>query len=190
MAKAEENKEGGGEAPKKKSKKMLIIVAAAVLVLLLGGGGIAFALMGSKEKRPEEPKPPLLKVAKLESFMVNLGEPSAFIKAVILLEYDQNALDRVIAGKGSGGGHGYGGGAAGGGAPDPTALPMHMKDREPMIRDAIIRVFASKKALEVLSPDGKDQLKEEIVESVNEALGYHEPVVTGVYFTEFIVQQG
>jgi flagellar FliL protein len=95
----------------------------------------------------------------------------------------------VIAGHGSGGGHGYGGGAAGGGAPpDPTALPEVMLAREPMVRDAIIRVLASKRAVEVLTIDGKERLKEEIVESVNEALQFSESTVTNVYFAEFIVQ--
>ncbi len=193
MAKAEEaKKEAGAEAPKKKGNKMVLIIVVALVVLLLGGGGIAFALMsgGKEESHEDKVVVPVLKVAKLDSFMVNLGDPSAFIKATILLEYDQNVLDKILQGQGSGGGHGYGGGAAGGGAPDPTALPGLMQGREPMMRDAIIRVFASKKALEVLSPDGKDQLKEEITESVNEALGFDEPLVTGVYFTEFIIQQG
>jgi flagellar FliL protein len=193
MAKAAEvkkEKEEGAEAPKKKGNKMIPIIAVALLVLLVGGG-MGFAFMGGgKETEPEEVHvEPLLKIAKLEPFIVNLGEHTAFIKVSLLLEYDQHILDSVIAGHGSGGGHGYGGGAAGGGAPpDPTALPEVMLAREPMVRDAIIRVLASKRAVEVLTIDGKERLKEEIVESVNEALQFSESTVTNVYFAEFIVQ--
>jgi flagellar FliL protein len=193
MAKAEEaKKEGEGEAPKKGSKKLLVIIAL-VVVVLLGGGGAAMALMGGEKKeeiKKEEVAPPVLKLAKMEAFLVNLSEQSSFLKAVILIEYDETILHRVLAAQTAGGGSGHGGGAGGGGGGggDPHALPRGMAEKEPMLRDAIIRVFVSKKSAEVLSGEGKDRLKEELVEGINEALAFDEPVVTNIYFTEFIVQ--
>ena len=63
-----------------------------------------------------------------------------------------------------------------------------MQAREPMMRDAVIRVLSSKKAVDVLSPEGKEKLKEELVEAINEAIGLEEGPVVNVYFTEFIIQ--
>jgi flagellar basal body-associated protein FliL len=40
----------------------------------------------------------------------------------------------------------------------------------------------------MLTPDGKERLKEEIVEGVNEAVGMADPAVNRVFFTEFIIQ--
>ena len=193
MAKAEEEKkEGEGEAPKKGSKKMLVIIIA-VVVLLLGGGGAAMAFMGGEkkeDKKKEEHVEPVLKLAKMDPFLVNLSEQTSFLKAVILIEYDETILHRVLAAHSEEGGSGHGGGASGGGGEGggSQALPHGMAEREGMLRDAIIRVFVSKKSSEVLSGEGKDRLKEELVEGINEALAYEEPVVTNVYFTEFIVQ--
>ena len=57
-----------------------------------------------------------------------------------------------------------------------------------MINDAIIRVLSSKTTEAVLSPDGKEQLKEELVEAINDASGLDEAAVANVYFTDFIIQ--
>ena len=61
-------------------------------------------------------------------------------------------------------------------------------ERLPMIKDAVIKVLSSKKAEEVLSADGKEHLKEELIEAINEAIGLEEGPVTGIYFEDFIVQ--
>ncbi len=58
----------------------------------------------------------------------------------------------------------------------------------PMLRDAILRVLASKKAEKLLTVEGKDSLKDEIVEVANVALGYEEPLIVNVYFQEFLIQ--
>jgi len=192
MAKAEEaKKEVEVEAPKKGGKKMLVIIIALVVVLL-GGGGAAMAFMGGEkkdDKKKEEKVEPVLKLAKMDTFLVNLSEQSSFLKAVILMEYDETILRRVLEARSAEGGSGHGGGAGGGGGgADPQALPHGMVEKDAILRDAIIRVFVSKKAAEVLSGEGKDRLKEELVEAINEALGYDEAPVTNVYFTEFIVQ--
>ena len=63
-----------------------------------------------------------------------------------------------------------------------------MAARETQIRDVIIRILSSKHADDLLTQDGKERLKEELLEGINEAVGLEEPAVTGVYFTEFIIQ--
>jgi flagellar FliL protein len=194
MAKKEEaHGEGHAEeAPKPKGKKKLLIIVTVVMLLL--GGGAAFFLLGGKKEEPKKEEEEHVeevhhyKTAELEPFIVNLSENNRFLKTTILLEYDPKALE-ATGEHGSGGeesgGHGSGGGEEGGGG--KGGLPEAMAGRLPMIRDAIIRVLSSKKVEEVLSGDGKEKLKEDLIESCNEAIGI-EGAVVGVYFTEFIVQ--
>jgi len=184
---SEEKKPQAEPAPK--SKKLLFIIIG-VLVLFVAGGGAFFAMQAGVEKQAE-PKEiePFLKLAKLEPFIVNLSQQNAFVKVTMLLEYDQNILDAAAGGEGKGGGHGYGGGAGGGSAaPPPDAMPAELIGREPMIRDAILRVLSSKRPIEVLSIPGKEELKEELIEAVNEAAAMAEGPITNIYFVEFIVQ--
>jgi len=91
-----------------------------------------------------------------------------------------------------GSGHGdeaeeEGGGGSGGGEA-VAAVPHTITAKMPAIRDAIISVLSSKKAQDVLTLDGKDLLKEEILEGANEALGLDEEIFVRVDFVEFLVQ--
>ena len=190
--KKEEKKEGEAAeagAPKK-SKKKLIIIVAAVLVLAIGGG--AFMFLGKKEVKPEdgehaeaEPEQHYETVA-LDSIIVNLSENASFLKVKMILEYDPKVVLRAKAGHGGGGG--YGGGGAGGEGEKDGGLPGVLGEKEPNIRDAIIRVMSSKKAEEVLTKDGKEQLKQELIEAINEATGLDEPAITNIFFVEFVIQ--
>jgi flagellar basal body-associated protein FliL len=40
----------------------------------------------------------------------------------------------------------------------------------------------------MLTGEGKERLKEELVEGVNEAVGLEDPAVNRIFFTEFIIQ--
>ena len=178
-----------GESKPKKGKGKLIIIIVVVLALV--GGGAAFMLGGGKaeEKKVEEEeveKEKHYETAELETFVVNLGESASFIKVTMLVEYDPELLHAAHGGEA--GGEGHGGGASGGGEEKKGGLPPAMEARKPMIRDAVIRVLSSKKAAEVLSKDGKEQLRQELVEAINEAIGMEEGPVVQVYFTDFIIQ--
>ena len=193
-AKDEEEKTEGAPAEevKPKSKKKLISIIA-VVVLLLGGGAGAFLMMGGEKKDPaheeEKAREEVLSYAtvELDPFIVNLSENSSFLKVKILLEYDPSLVGGASGG-GAGGAGGTGGGHGGGGAGGEKGLPGIMGEREPMIRDAIIRVISGKKAAGVLSLEGKEQLKEELIEAINEAIGLDEAPVVNLYFVDFIVQ--
>jgi flagellar FliL protein len=190
MSEEAEKKEGGEEhaEPPKSKKKLLIIVV--VLLLAIGGG--AFAMLGGSKppaaetEEVEEKKE--YKLAEVETLVVNLSESTSFLKTKLLLEYDPSVLHPVgEEGAEGGGGHGGGHGGGGGGA-SPTAMPPELVPRLPMIQDAIIRVLSSKRATDVLTNAGKETLKQELIEAINEVTGFDEPVVVNVYFTEFIIQ--
>lgn len=193
-AKKEEAAAEGAEA-KPKSKKKLIFIVVGVVVLI-AGAGVPMLLMGGgeepalvEEEHHEEVK--RLETADLGIFVVNLSDTSAFLKAKIMIEFDAALVEKqtAVAEGGEGGGGGHGGGAGGGGGEAKAGgLPPHFMKRESQIKDAIIRVLSSKKADDLLTTEGKDRLKDELIEGVNEAIGLEEPPVVGVYFTEFIIQ--
>ncbi len=191
MAKDEEKQEGKeaapaaeGEAAPKSKKKLIIIVAVAAVVVI---GAAAFFMMGGKKEEGAEGKPEEhaeehkhYEQAELQTFIVNLSETSNFLKVKLLLEYDAEILAK--AGGEAGGGHG------GGEGEKAAGLPGVLGTREAMIQDAVIKVLSSKKAADVLTIEGKEQIKEELLEAINEASQLEEPPIVAVYFKEFIVQ--
>jgi len=157
MAK-EEDDDGKGkkEADTKKGSNTLLFIIIGVLVLIIIGGGVAFMMMGKStphasvgEGEADEPEadedvhagelPGY--IMPLETFIVNLSEPSRFLKVTIALGFQE-----------------------------PEA-PAGAEESIPKMRDAIIRVVSSKKATDVLSNDGKDRLAQEMKYNVNKALG-------------------
>jgi flagellar FliL protein len=62
------------------------------------------------------------------------------------------------------------------------------KEQVAPIRDAILTVLSSKTLKELSTPKGREALKEELVEKVNEAASEEEDIVGKVYFTAFATQ--
>lgn len=196
MANKEEEKKEGEEAPKPKSKKKLIIIIVPVVLVILGVVG--FLVLGGKKPEVKEGEEAgqaqheavakKLQIIKLEPFVVNLSENTSFLKTSILIEFDPVIMEKAT-GATAAKGAAHGGGAAGEGekkAESPESAVF--TEREPMIRDAIIRVLASKKVQDVITTDGKEKLKEELIEAVNEALDLAEDPVVNIYFVDFIIQ--
>lgn len=63
-----------------------------------------------------------------------------------------------------------------------------LKDEMPVIRHNIIFILTEKGVEDIITSEGKRALAEEIKQKVNEVLSPRKVRVTGVYFTEFIVQ--
>lgn len=198
MATKEIKKEEAEEvvAPPKKSKKLMIIIAAAVIVTLSLGAGLGYVLGHKKAatgdaahteaqqaeekkdaKKDEVKKPPVF--VALEPFTVNLQPDNAtgeqFLQVVISLRVADEKKGEEL------------------------------KAFMPQIRHEILSLAGAKKASEVISPDGRDILAEDIKDVVNEVLGYEAPKrskrkkkdapaeedeapVMSVFFTQFIVQ--
>ena len=183
-----EKKEGEEAAEvKPKSKKKLIIIIAAVV--LLAGGGAAAMLMGGaeppkegEEQATEEPIKHYLSFT-MDPIIVNLSENASFLKIKLTIEYDPEIIAHA-----SGEGEGHGGGGAGGEGEGAGGPPAIIAEKEAQVKDAIIRVLASKSPADVLTSDGKETLKEELIEAVNEAIGLEEGPVVNIYFHEFLVQ--
>jgi flagellar FliL protein len=161
----EEPKPGG-------SNKLLIVVIALLLVLLLAaGGGVAYFMFlkpapSAADAAPGGAKPDAAagemavegQAAELDPFIVNLASSGVdrYLKAVIVLQLSS------------------------------PAVAAEIDKRKPQIKDSIITVLSSKTPEEVLSIQGKYDLKLELVKRINSLLS--QGVVREMYFTEFVVQ--
>ena len=92
----------------------------------------------------------------LETFIVNLQVKGSFLKTSIQLEFTE------------------------------PVLPKTIESEVPKIRDAVIRVLSAKGSAEILTAEGKERLREELRDAINQTLGAED--VSKVYFTEFIIQ--
>lgn len=149
------------EAPKKKSIAPLLII---LVLLVAGGGGAAWFFLHkgkTAEAAPEVNTPEF--VVHLDTFTVNLADPEEghFLRITIDL----------------GLGH------------PPKGAAEHNFGDFPVARarDAILSVLTVGKADVLLTPDGKAQLKHDLIQALQDKVP--EADVRNVYFTEFIVQR-
>jgi flagellar FliL protein len=162
------------ETPKKKSNTLVI---ALVAVIVLGGAGFgAWRFLPKKgaaaAEEPEEAtskkhskkKRAVKSVMHLESFVVNLngeGETGYLRIGIDLGLEEEEAGGEEAKKKGAG----------------PT----------PIIRDTVLTVLAKSTSAELLTVEGKEKLKKDLLEALEERVP--DVGVLEVYFTEFIVQR-
>lgn len=115
--------------------------------------------------------------------IINLTDPSGrkYIRVAVVLEFNPPAVDPE-AKEESGGGHGGEETAA-----DPiTEFTTEVTAKLPVIDDNIITLLSSKSFEQLYTAEGKEGLRNEIRDRINQALpGY---TVIAVYFTEFVVE--
>lgn len=162
---AEEVEAKVDETPKKGGKSKFLLIIIVALVLALGGGFFAFKMFGpgahkdeKTEKKKEEKNINLEKtyLFPLDPFVVNLAEHGRFLKMSIQLEYDDPKQEEII------------------------------KQKSPILRDAIITLMSSKSVDSISGAEGKMQLKDEVLLRVNQIMG--KDFFRNVYFTEFVMQ--
>jgi flagellar FliL protein len=175
-----------------KSKKMLIIIVAAVLVLAIGGGGAFFVLKKKAASADEEAvddhapaataahdknkAPP--EYLPMDNMVVNLANPGG--ERVAQIGVTLELLDKDSA----------------------AAVKGYM----PSIRSGVLQLVAKRTAEELLSPEGKEQLTQDILRETSIPFGGGEeeeeaptkktkkkkaPVqypVVAVHYSSFIVQ--
>jgi flagellar protein FliL len=159
--KEEEGQEEEKKKPAKSGNKNLIIVVV-ILVLSLAGGAFAYMhFAGGKGKSEEvkgEDKKSMVKTVliALDPFVVNLAEQGRFLKVSMQFELGDALNQPQVA------------------------------EKTPQLRDAIITLVSSKSADAVSSPEGKFQLKDELLLRANQAMG--KDIFKNLYFTEFVMQ--
>jgi flagellar FliL protein len=148
----------------KKSKKGLVLTLAALVVLGGGGAGAYFFYMKpptaeAKEPEPEPAEPP--GIVAMEPFVVNLADAgvSRFLRV---------NLSIVVSGE------------------------EHAKELEEdavakaRVRSTILELLAQQHAEQLVTPEGKEELKKQIAERVAHAA--HDLKVVDVLFSEFVIQ--
>ncbi|ACG57340.1 flagellar basal body-associated protein FliL [Hydrogenobaculum sp. Y04AAS1] len=150
------------EIGKTGGKKKLIFILIPVILLLIGGGaGAYFFLIHKKRESTKQMVVASQKLGvmyNLGSFLVNLADKNAntYAKVSITLELSNEKVQQEVV------------------------------KRLPIIKDAIINLLSSKTYDEIRTPEGKEELRLELIKRINAIL------VTGgvqnIYFTQFIVQ--
>ena len=149
---------------KKGGKKFLLLIIIGVVLLAGVGGGAYFFLFAKSTPPPEEkkaqepPEPEVGPFLQLDPFIVNLADPTGhrYLRAKITLEFRNDEAYQKA------------------------------NERIPQINDAIIMVLSSKTVEEMLSPEGKLELRLELIRKLNDLLGANS--VKNIYFTQFVVQ--
>ncbi len=147
--------------------KMIRILIPIVGVLIAGaaGGMLAGKVFGSNKGNPKEKtshtetKHEVKATHELSEFIVNLADknPPHFAKVTIAL-----------------------------GLNEPIHNEEEMKKHEPPIRDAVLELLTAKHYEELLAPEGKAELKKQILKRVQDIIG--EEKVSEIYFTNFAMQ--
>ncbi|MBQ5948604.1 flagellar basal body-associated protein FliL [Massilia sp. ST3] len=171
-AKADPKADAADAAPAGSKKKLMIMIAAAVLVLGAGaGGGWYFSQSGAhaeeapaKEHKKKKKKDDDVKAeyVPVEAFTVNLQPENGE-------QYLQVQFTLQIAG------------------PEQVQL---VKDNMAVVRNRVLLLLSGKKASEISTVEGKQQLAAEIQAAVKEPFEKDgdEQEVTDVLFTSFIIQ--
>lgn len=171
-----------GEVIEKKPKGNMVLIAIIVMlvVLLLGGGAAAFFLLGSSDEQStvtapaaqqQDGKPEKKKGSKKSTDHLTIGPmyPMAPFVVNLLSETGNRFLKVAIDLELS----------------DIKAQP-EIDHKKSLIRDIIIRTFSSKTFEEISTLKGKDKLKEEVLDKINENLS--DGQIKNIYFTDFVVQ--
>ena len=153
-------------APAKKSRGVPIVLTVIVALLAGGGGGAYWFLFRATPDAQAAaalppPAPPPTGIIPLEPFVVNLADASGsrFLRVTLSLVVPTKAQAKEFE-------------------EDKIA---HMR-----VRSAILELLAQKRATDLVTADGKNELKKAIAEGVAHAA--HELQVADVLFSEFLVQ--
>lgn len=161
MAEEEVKKEqakGGGK------KKLFLFLILGVVIIAVAAGGM-FILLGKKgeegkdtktNKKAHNPKNALF--IDFDPIIVNLLDPTG-------KRYLQVKLSLEVADK---------------------KIEEEVKKREPVIKDVILQVLSGKTVEEVVVPEAKEKIKQELLKRINETLG--EELITNIYITQYIVE--
>jgi flagellar FliL protein len=143
---------------KPKPIKLFMILGIGVLLLGAAGGGAWFFFLKGKSTPPPASAATNGHIYKIEPFLVNLADPgqSRYLKVTLHLESNQEKPD------------------------------ADFEKRQPQLRDAILIILSSKQCREIMTPEGKAALREEIKGRANQVLVNLK--AQNIFFTEFVIQ--
>lgn len=150
------------EEPKKKSRTMPLIILALVLLLVGGGGFFAYTTFIAPPETtvvpPTESASAIGEMITLNEFVVNLADPKGkrYLKCKISLEVESVEAKERVA------------------------------KIAPKLRDIVIMLLTSLAFEEVMTPEGKIRIRNELLERFNQAA--RPDRIRNLYFSDFVVQ--
>ncbi len=163
---AEEEKPKEGEAPAEdagaKKKRMMLMIGMSLvqipIVLLLGHFVIRPMIAPENPEVVEEPVPERGLIMMFEDITVNVtaNRGSKFLRLKMGVEYEDPKTEAELA------------------------------ERTPEIRDLVISAISGRSAEQLISAEGKKQLKDELKNRIDTTV--QEGGVMNVYFSEFVIQ--
>jgi flagellar basal body-associated protein FliL len=153
----------------------LLLGAAVAAAIVMGIVPLPFGPAAEARAAVEKAKPPVTVMYPTKEQVVNLSDKAAakYLKVDVTLEFiDDKYKDPPV------------GPAV---TAQQTEFAADLTPYTQIIQDALVSTLSSKSSSDLLKPDGKDVLKQDLINNVNKALHDNEKVVN-VYFTSFIIQ--
>ena len=167
---------------KKGNGLVLVIIVVILLLLLVVGGLLAFLLMGNSEDAAQtqavqaqteqvQASAPKNTAGKRSNDYINMGPVYPLDQFIVNLlsesgsRYLKTKVDLELSAE---------------------TLTPEIDKKKPLIRDIIVSTLSSKTYAEVSTQKGKNRLKDEIVDRLNEVLA--DGHIKNIYFTDFVVQ--
>ncbi|GAC1319875.1 MAG: hypothetical protein NVSMB2_15490 [Chloroflexota bacterium] len=149
--------------------------AAVAAAVVMGIVPLPFGPMAEARAAAEKAKPPVTVMYPTKERVVNLIDKASnkYLKVSLTLEFIDNKLKDPPKGEAV--------------KTQQDDFAKEMSGYSAIIDDALVGTLSSKTSTDLLKPDGKDALKNELIDRVNHSLHDSEKVVN-VYFTSFIIQ--
>jgi flagellar basal body-associated protein FliL len=163
-------------------KKILLFVAVGLAIgglvavsAVVGVVPVPFGPLAEARAAAERAKPPVTVMYPTKERVVNLmdKQTSHYLKVQLTLEFIDSKVKEPPKGDAV--------------KAQQDDFAKDMQGYSAMIEDALTTTLSSKSSSDLLKPDGKDTLKQELLQNVNKALHDEEKAVN-VYFTSFIIQ--
>ncbi len=153
----------------------LALGAAIAVAIVMGIIPLPFGPAAEARAAAEKAKPPVTVMYPTKERVVNLTDKSSsrYLKVALTLEFIDNKVKDPPKGEAI--------------KLQQDEFAKDLAGYTAMIDDALVTTLSAKSSSDLLKPDGKDGLKNELIDHVNRALHDEEKVVN-VYFTSFIIQ--
>ena len=177
---ADEKNDAGGGGGGGGNKMLIIIIAAVVGLLLIIGVVVAILLMSGGDEPPPQAAGgapaasggnPALNMRSGGQTYLSIGPTYAFDQIIVNLasQSGRRYLKTTINAELS-----------------SDNLTVELDTKKPAIRDTMISVLSSKTFEEISTAKGKENLKNELVERINESLV--DGKIVNLFFTDFAIQ--
>ena len=174
---------GDGEEAPKSSKKMIILIAAIVLLLVIGVvGGMFVGGMFDSEPEVSEATQDGGEADSVSAEPEEVPEETAEVsywplEPAFVLNFEGKSKARFMQ---------IGLEVSTTNEKSYAAVKKHL----PVIRNEIVLLLSGQKYEEMVTPEGKEQLRAELIETINKILAQHKAKkgIDNIYFTSFVMQ--